>query len=65
MLVRLPPEDRPIAIAALFILAILIAGTAYTLTTSGTVPLLSPGYLLQQLQTGAFLGICAAGGLGR
>ena len=61
MLVRLPPEDRPIAIAALFILAILIAGTAYTLTTSGTVPLLSPGYLLQQLQTGAFLGICAAG----
>ncbi|MEX0409539.1 ABC transporter permease [Aquibium sp. LZ166] len=61
MLARLSPEDRPIAIAALFILAILIAGTAYTLITSGTVPLLSPGYLLQQLQTGAFLGICAAG----
>jgi ribose transport system permease protein len=61
MLARLSPEDRPIAIAALFIVAILMAGTAYTLSTSGTMPLLQPGYLLQQLQTGAFLGICAAG----
>ena len=29
--------------------------------TQGTAPLLSPNYMLQQLQTGAFLGIVAAG----
>ncbi len=61
MLDRLSPENRPIVIAALFIVVILLAGTAYTLATSGTAPLLQPGYLLQQLQTGSFLGICAAG----
>jgi ribose transport system permease protein len=54
-------EDRPILIAALFIVAILIAGTAYTLERFGSAPLLSPNYLLQQLQIGAFLGIVAAG----
>jgi ribose transport system permease protein len=54
-------DDRPIVIAALFIVAILIAGTAYTMTRFGSAPLLSPNYLLQQLQIGAFLGIVAAG----
>ena len=55
------PENKPILIASLFIVAILLAGTAYTLSTTGNAPLLSPNYLLQQLQTGSFLGICAAG----
>jgi ribose transport system permease protein len=55
------PEDRPIAIAAGFILVILALGTAYTLSVQGNAPLLSPNYLLQQLQIGAFLGIVAAG----
>jgi ribose transport system permease protein len=57
----LSPENKPIAIASLFILVILLAGTAYTLATTGSAPLLSPNYLLLQLQTGSFLGICAAG----
>ena len=57
----LPRDDRPIVIAALFIVAILIAGTAYTWERFGSAPLLSPNYLLQQLQIGAFLGIVAAG----
>lgn len=55
------PENRPIAIALGFVVAILIVGTLYTLVMQGTAPLLSPRYLLQQLQTGAFLGIVAAG----
>ena len=42
-------------------MAISIAGTAYTLERFGSAPLLSPNYLLQQLQIGAFLGIVAAG----
>jgi len=54
-------DDRPILIAALFIVAILIVGTAYTWERFGSAPLLSPTYLLQQLQIGAFLGIVAAG----
>jgi ribose transport system permease protein len=54
-------DDRPIFIAALFIVAILAAGTAYTWERFGSAPLLSPNYLLQQLQIGAFLGIVAAG----
>ncbi len=60
---RLAPsrDDRPILIAALFIVAILIAGTAYTWERFGSAPLVSPTYLLQQLQIGAFLGIVAAG----
>ncbi len=58
---RLSPENRPIAIAAVFVVAIVLVGTAYTLSTQGTAPMLSPGYLLQQLQIGSFLGICAAG----
>jgi ribose transport system permease protein len=61
MRMLLSTENRPILIASAFILAILLAGTAYTLSTTGTAPLLSPNYLLQQLQTGSFLGICAAG----
>jgi ribose transport system permease protein len=36
-------------------------GTVYTLSTQGSATLLSPTYLLQQLQVGAFLGIIAAG----
>ena len=55
------PENRPVAIASAFALVILVVGTAYTLATSGTAPLLSPAYLMQQLQTGTFLGLCAAG----
>jgi ribose transport system permease protein len=58
---RIRPENRPIVIAAGFIVVILLFGTAYTLSTQGTAPLLSPNYLLQQLQIGAFLGIAAAG----
>jgi ribose transport system permease protein len=40
---------------------ILAVGTVYTLWTQGSATLLSPAYLLQQLQVGAFLGIIAAG----
>ncbi len=58
---RLKSDDLPIVIAAGFVLVILAAGTAYTLTTLGTAPLLTPNYLLTQLQTGAFLGIVACG----
>lgn len=54
-------ENKPILIASLFVVVILLVGTAYTLSTTGNAPLLSPNYLLQQLQTGSFLGICAAG----
>jgi len=36
-------------------------GTLYTLATQGSATLLSPRYLLQQLQVGSFLGIVAAG----
>ena len=60
-LAQIRPENRPIAIAAGFILVILALGTAYTLSAQGTAPLLSPNYLLQQLQIGSFLGIVAAG----
>jgi ribose transport system permease protein len=58
---RLSDDDKPILIAAGFILVILAAGTAYTLSTQGTATLLQPQYLLQQLQIGSFLGIVAAG----
>jgi ribose transport system permease protein len=54
-------DDRPILMAALFIVVILVAGTAYTWERFGSAPLLSPAYLLQQLQIGAFLGIVSAG----
>jgi ribose transport system permease protein len=57
----LAAEDRPIAIASLFVLVILALGSAYTLATQGSLGFLNPGYLLQQLQVGAFLGIVAAG----
>ena len=60
---KLSRDDRPILIAALFIVAILIAGTGYTMSRFGSAPLLSPNYLLQQLQIGAFLGIVAAGAM--
>ncbi|WP_206040750.1 ABC transporter permease [Roseobacter ponti] len=55
------PENKPIVIASGFIVVILAIGTAYTLVTQGTATLLSPGYMLQQLQVGSFLGIVAAG----
>lgn len=58
---RLGEDDKPIVVAAGFIIVILAVGTAYTLSTQGTATLLSPEYLLQQLQVGAFLGIVAAG----
>ncbi|MBO3761710.1 ABC transporter permease [Ciceribacter sp. L1K22] len=58
---KIRPENKPILIASLFILVILTIGTGYTLSVQGTAPLLSPNYLLQQLQTGSFLGIVAAG----
>ncbi|MEI5604577.1 hypothetical protein WB307_50090, partial [Streptomyces brasiliscabiei] len=35
--------------------------TIYTLWTQGTASFLSPRYLMQQLQVGAFLGLVAAG----
>jgi ribose transport system permease protein len=54
-------DDRPILIAAVFIVVILVAGTVYTFARFGSAPLLSPAYLLQQLQIGAFLGIVSAG----
>jgi ribose transport system permease protein len=57
----LSDEDRPILWAAGFVVLILAAGTAYTLATQGAATLLSPPYLLQQLQVGAFLGVVAAG----
>jgi ribose transport system permease protein len=57
----LSQEDKPLVIALGFTLVILAVGTGYTLTTQGTAPLLQPTYLLQQLQIGSFLGICAAG----
>jgi ribose transport system permease protein len=60
-MMRMSPANRPIIISAGFILVILALGTGYTLSTSGTAPLFRPGYLLQQLQTGSFLGLCAAG----
>ena len=58
---KLSAENKPIAIAAGFIVLILIVGSIYTFSTEGTLPLLQPSYLIQQLQIGAFLGICAAG----
>jgi ribose transport system permease protein len=61
MSVGLSRADRPILIAAMFVLIILVAGTVYTFARFGSAPLLSPTYLLQQLQIGAFLGIVAAG----
>jgi ribose transport system permease protein len=54
-------ENRPILIACACIVLILLIGTAYTLYTQGTASFLSPRYLLQQLQIGAFLGLVAAG----
>lgn len=57
----LSQDDRPILIAGLFIALILAAGTAYTMATQGAATLLSPTYLLQQLQVGSFLGVVAAG----
>ncbi len=58
---KLSGDDRPIAIASLFVLVILGFGSAYTLSTQGNLAFLNPSYLLQQLQVGAFLGIVAAG----
>ncbi len=55
------PSDRPLLISLVTTLAILLVGTGYTLSTQGTAPLFTPSYLLQQLQIGSFLGICAAG----
>ncbi len=61
LLSRITPENRPIVIALCFVGVIVLVGTGYTLSTQGTAPMLSPPYLLQQLQIGSFLGICAAG----
>lgn len=58
---RLKSDDLPIVISAGFVLVILALGSIYTMATLGSMPLLSPNYLLTQLQTGAFLGIVAAG----
>ena len=60
---RLSRDDRPILVAALFIVVILVCGTAYTMQRFGSAPLLSPNYLMQQLQIGAFLGVVAAGAM--
>ncbi|MEE9453532.1 MAG: ABC transporter permease [Paracoccaceae bacterium] len=61
MLTKMNPENKPIIIASGFVVLILAVGTIYTLSTQGSAPLLQPKYLLQQLQTGSFLGIAAAG----
>jgi ribose transport system permease protein len=53
--------DRPTWIGCLFIVAILLAGTVYTLVTQGSATFLSPTYLLQQIKIAAFLGIVSAG----
>jgi ribose transport system permease protein len=53
---RMKPENQPLLISGLFVLIILAVGTAYTLATQGTMPLLTPNYLLLQLQIGACLG---------
>ena len=53
--------DKPILIAGCFVLVILLVGSVYTLANQGTIPFLSPPYLLQQLQIASFLGITAAG----
>jgi len=58
---KLSAENKPIAIASLFIVLILMIGTAYTLWDNGTVRLLEPAFILQQLQNGSYLGLCAAG----
>lgn len=58
---KIKPDDKPILIAAAFVIAILLVGTSYTLITQGTMPLLTANYLMLQLQSGAFLGIAAAG----
>lgn len=58
---QLSPETRPVLIASGFVPAILVLGWACTLATAGTAPLPMPGYLLQKLQAGAFLGIVATG----
>ncbi|WP_196258230.1 ABC transporter permease [Pelagibacterium limicola] len=58
---RIKPDDFPILIAGGFVVIILLAGTAYTMTVMGTAPLLTPNYLMTQLQIGAFLGIAAIG----
>lgn len=58
---NLTQDDRPILVAGVFIGLILVAGTGYTLATQGAATLLSPTYLLQQLQVGSFLGVVAAG----
>jgi ribose transport system permease protein len=55
------PIERPVMIALGMTAAILCIGTFYTLSTTGSAPLLQPNYLLQQLQIGAFLGLCAMG----
>lgn len=54
-------DNKPILIASGFIVVILVIGTFYTMATQGTATLLSPTYMLQQLQVGSFLGIVAAG----
>ena len=50
-LAQIRPENRPIAIAAGFIVVILALGTAYTLSAPGTAPLLSPNYLLHSCRS--------------
>ncbi|MCB1487887.1 MAG: ABC transporter permease [Bauldia sp.] len=53
--------DRPLLFAGMFIIAILVIGTAYTLIFEGSASLLSPTYLILQLKVASFLGIVAAG----
>ncbi len=53
--------DRATLIPLACIVAILVIGTAYTLSTQGTASFIAPAYLLQQLKTAAFLGTVSAG----
>ncbi len=54
-------KNRPMTIASGFIVLFILLGTVYTLATQFSAPLLQPVYQLQQLQSGAFLGIVAIG----
>jgi ribose transport system permease protein len=53
--------DKPLLFAGIFIVAILVVGTVYTMVFEGTASLLSPTYLILQLKVASFLGIVAAG----
>ena len=46
-LARIAPENRPIVLAAAFVVVIVLAGSGYKLSTQGRAPLLKQSYLLE------------------